>query len=305
MLNSKEFAEKILSDLMNNGSISDILLATKIFAAKRDDKQLLEWVTRELEGYKDEKPPKYRILNSALKVTVFVPYSGTTSVDFPAEIIKEKDIRERLSNMPFHNSIAEIESLCNDGVNERTISMRIPVHVYHVMSPFVNGDIQDAYQYTTKAAVSQILVAVKSVLIDFLLKVCNDDEIDFNTFIQKNPKMNSVIINAGIVNMGHGDVNAQGSTNIVGDKNIINEEIKGKLLRIIGEIDYKTKEHHTNPDYNEILTDIQAELLKDNPAKNYLKRCFQAILSFFNGVGAGVVANDVTPLINSAIALVC
>ena len=69
MLNFKELAENILTDLLNNGSISDILLKTKIFASKKGDVGLLEWVTRELEGY-ENKPPKYRILNSGLKVDV-------------------------------------------------------------------------------------------------------------------------------------------------------------------------------------------------------------------------------------------
>ena len=63
MLNFKKLAENILTDLMNNGSISDILLKTKILASQKGDKELLEWVNHELEGY-EEKPPKYRILNS-------------------------------------------------------------------------------------------------------------------------------------------------------------------------------------------------------------------------------------------------
>ena len=72
MIDCKKLAENILMDLMNNGSISDILLKTKIYASKRGDGELLAWVTKELGGY-EEKPPTYRILNSGLKVVVFVP----------------------------------------------------------------------------------------------------------------------------------------------------------------------------------------------------------------------------------------
>lgn len=58
MLNFKKLAENILEDLMNNGAISDILLKTKIFAFKRGDNELLSWISKELNGYEDETPPK-------------------------------------------------------------------------------------------------------------------------------------------------------------------------------------------------------------------------------------------------------
>lgn len=48
MMNYKEFAESILSDLMGNVSISDVLLKMKIFASQKGDKDLLDWVSKEL-----------------------------------------------------------------------------------------------------------------------------------------------------------------------------------------------------------------------------------------------------------------
>ena len=102
MLNFKELAENILTDLMNNGSISEILLKTKIFADKRGDKELLEWANHELEGY-EEKPPKYRILNSGLRVVVHVPYQGNARIDFPLDMIENDDARERLTEIAERN----------------------------------------------------------------------------------------------------------------------------------------------------------------------------------------------------------
>ncbi len=126
MLNFKELAENILMDLMNNGSISDILLKTKIFASKKGDKELLDWVSHELEGY-EEKPPKYRILNSGLRVEVHVPYQGIVRLDFPVDIIENDDARNRLSNIPFFPPIGEIEDLCNNTEGDDRISMKVPV----------------------------------------------------------------------------------------------------------------------------------------------------------------------------------
>ncbi len=97
MLNFKELAENILMDLMNNGSLPDILLKTKIFATKREDNELLSWISKELDGYEEEeKLPKYRILKCGLKVDVFVPFKGLGSVDFPIDMIEDDTARNSL-----------------------------------------------------------------------------------------------------------------------------------------------------------------------------------------------------------------
>ena len=93
MMNFKELAENILTDLMNNGSLSDILLKTKIFATKRSDNELLLWISKELDGYGDEKLPKYRNLRCGLKVEVVVPFGGYGIVDFPIDMIEDDNAR--------------------------------------------------------------------------------------------------------------------------------------------------------------------------------------------------------------------
>src|SRR5574344_1881394 len=147
MTDYKVLAENILSDLMNNSSISDILLKLKIFASKRVDKELLSWVRKELGGYGEEVPPGYRILYSGLKVKVFIGWGVERWIEFPAEMIKEGDIRKQLTHLPFHQSIGEIEYLCNDAKEDGAIMMHVPVCAYSFISKFINGDIQDAYQY--------------------------------------------------------------------------------------------------------------------------------------------------------------
>ena len=301
MMNYKDLAENILSDIMNNGSISDILLKTKIFASKKGDKELLAWISKELSGYENEKPPKYRIIPSGLKVDVFVPFRGTSRIDFPAEMIKNKEVREKLLNLPFNNPIAEIENLCKEGTEDGFIHAKVHAYAYQFISEFINGEIQGVTQFVTKASVSQIPVAVKSVIIDFMLKISNEEDIDFNTFMKSNSAMTTNInINAGILNSGNGVVNAQGSTTVVGNNNAVSGINKEELLRIVEEIDQMVSVVH-NAEYNEVSNDIRAELQKETPSKNHLKRCFQVIPTILTGVGSGVVANGVSPLVKAAI----
>ena len=230
MLNTKELAENVLSDLMTDKPLSDILLKMKIFASVRKDDELLSWVLKELNGY-EGTPPRYRILPSGLKLKVFVPFQGERWIEFPAEVIKNDQARERLSNFPFHQSITEIECIGKNSDEGRLVKVRVPVYAYTYMDKFIKGDIQDAYQYTTPAAVSQILVSVKSVLIDFLLKVNQEDEIDFNTFMKSQKEMSNTTIIAGIVNTGSGDVYAQGATVVTVDNNTIGADNKAELLK--------------------------------------------------------------------------
>lgn len=301
MLNFKKLAENILEDLMNNGAISDILLKTKIFAFKRGDNELLSWISKELNGYEDETPPKYRILNCGLKVDVGVPYFGPNCIDFPIDMIENDNVRNRLSNITFTLPITEIENLCNDTEKDGRIKTKVPVFAYPFLSKYINGVIQDAYQYTTKAAVLQIITSVKSVLIDFLLKISNEEDIDFNSFIKTEPNM-ITIKNANIVNTGSGDVNAQGSTTIIGDNNTISKDTKQELLRILSEID-KMAAARSNSDYEEVSKDIKTELQKEKPEKKFLKRCFQLIPSFLTSVAASVAGNGLTELVSSALIL--
>lgn len=300
MFNFKKLAENILADLMNNSSMSEILLKAKIFAYKRKDNELLSWVTKELEGY-DEKPPKYRNIICCLKIDVFAYNNGLIRKDFPVEMIKDENIRNLLSNMVLYMPITEIEKLCEDANYNKILTKKVPINTYQFMSGYVNGKIQDAYQCITKAAASQVLVSVKSVLIEFLLKVDNEEDINFNNFIKTNPNM-ITINNANIVNTGSGDVNAQGSTNVVGDNNIISVSNKQDLLKILDEID-KIAGIHPNSDYEEVSKDIRVELKKDNPEKKYLKRCFQLIPQFLTGVVASVTADSITKLVSTALTL--
>lgn len=300
----KLLAENILSDLMNNKSISEILLKLKIFASKKGDEDLLKWVSKELNGYGEEVPPIYRILNAGLKIKVFVGFGVERWIEFPSELINENKIRERLSHLPFHQSVGEIEGLCSENKQDGDIMIHVPVYVYSFISEFVNGEIQDAYQYTTKAAVSQIITQVKSILVDYLLKISDEEDINFNTFITNNSNMNNnITINAGFVNTGNGSINATGATNVVGDNNKVCANDINELLRIISEIDKIAAVAQPNQDYEEASKDIKEELKKDKPEKKFLKRCFQLLPSFLSNVSASVLANELNPLVASALSL--
>ena len=301
MIDVKNQAELILSDLMNNKPISEVLLKVKILASAKSDNELSDWVTNELHGY-NGIPPKYRILPSGLKVELFVPFSGTTLIDFPTEMIEVDKVRDRLSKICFVNPVEEIDKLCNSP-DSNFITFHVTAYVYNYLSKFVNGDIQDVYQFVTNAAVSQILVSVKSVLIDFLLNLCDKENLNFSSFMQNSPIMNNVTINAGVVNTGNGTVNAQDFSTIIGNNNTVSVNDKNELLKILDEIDKLADTLKTNIEFKDLSKDIRSELQKENPVRKYIKRCFQAIPSLLKTVGTEVIASRLSLLINSALSI--
>lgn len=303
MVEFKQLAENILDDLMGKTPVSDILLKTKIFATKKNDQDLLKWVCQELEGYNDT-PPQYRIINAGLKVDVFIPFRGTVKIKFPTEVISQKEIGEMLSRMPIRNSISEIESLCSNADGSQILQMHVPVFVYDFLKPFLNGDIQDSYQYVSKAAVYQIVVTVKSLLIDFLLKISNEEDLDFNSFIKsKSVMITNNHITAGIVNIGDGSIHTNDTTTIIGDNNSINDEQKRRIESIINEIDSLADGLTDRNDYDGVSSDIKNELKKEKPQKSFLKRCFQAIPTILGSLSSDIIANQLQPYISSALQL--
>lgn len=299
--NIKKLAESILSDITSDVSIANILLKTKVFAAKIGDKELLEWVELELKGY-EQNPPEYRIIDAGVKVDIHRGFQEILGYTYPIDMVKEEKIRKRLSHIPVFNSITEIEEMGKND-DSGTIHLDVPSWIwYHHMGHCINGDIQRAYQFGSLSAIRNILVSVKSLLIDYFLKISDNEDIQFSSLIKKNAVTNVTNITAGIVNTGAGNVTAGDVTTVIGNNNTINPQTANKLQEIIQKIDV-IMEAHDNEEYKELSADIAIELKKEVPSKKFLKRCFQAIGGLTSGIASGVIANQVTPYVAAALAM--
>ena len=54
---------------------------------------------------------------------------------------------------------------------------------------------------------------------------------------------------------------------------------------------------------DEVSADIKNELAQTELSKNYLKRCFQLVLGFLVNLSTGVLANEITPLVDDVLIL--
>lgn len=298
----KQLAENILNDLMGNTSITDVLLKTKIFASLRNDVELLSWINKELNGYETEVP-SYRNLTAGIKIQIFKPFQGYFSMNFNLSLIQNDSIRDIMSKMPFYSKLGELEDMVSGDDGDGIIARDLPLVGYGQIAKYIYGDIQQAQQYVSKAAVKQIVVSVKSILIDYLLKFNEEETIDFISFAKSQPTMVTNNITAAIVNTGNGSIDASNSTNVVGDSNNITISSQKELLDIIDKLDLIALEMKDEK-YSEISMDIRSELNSPSPSKKFLTRCFQAIPSVISGISTGIIANEITPLIEKALSLI-
>ncbi len=304
--NISDIAQKILSDIMNDASLSGIMLKTKIFAVKNSDKDLLEWVSNELKGYKD-RPPLYRIIDCGVKVDVHRGFQEVLGFEYPVEMIKDEKIRERVSHIALQQPISEIEELIKDAEMTNTIHVPLPVSIwYYHMGHCITGQIQRAYQFATIASVKNILVVIKSMLIDYFLKIDNNEEIDFSSIMRKDASLTNIThnttYNAAIVNTGDGNVEAHQITNIANGDVILNDNIKHELKAIIDNIKHIV-EQVDSPDLRDIIKEADEEIQKPKTKIKIVKRCLQAMKGLSYEVGVSVIADQLSSLLTKALSI--
>lgn len=298
----KQIAENIISDIMNNQPIANILLKAKIFATKKNDIKFLDWINNELKGYEDNLPD-YRKLQAGIIVDIHRGFQMVTNFPYPIEMIKDKSIRKLIEVIPISVPISAVEDISKR--DSDTIHMEIPVNIwYHHMNHCISGEIQRAYRSTNISGVKNIIVAVKNIVIEYMLQYGDNENINFESIMES--KQNEIVMhkttyNAAIVNTGSGNINATNTTNIVGNENTINAQTKEGLEEIMSQI--KEILPSNDPELKEIVLEIESEISQLTPKKSIIKRGLQAMKGLTQGITAGVIANKLPELITSALAL--
>lgn len=298
----KQIAESILADIMNDKPVATILLKAKIFATKKNDIKFLSWINNELNGYEDNLPD-YRKLQSGIRVDIHRGFQTVTNFTYPVELIRDKSIRKLLDVFPINVPISSVEDISKS--DSDTIQMEIPVNIwYYHMNHCISGEIQRAYSLTNISGVKNIIVAVKNIIVDYMLKYGENENINFESIMESTQKeivMNNTTYNAAIVNTGSGNITATNTSNIVGDKNTINSQTKEELRNIMSQI--KELLASDDSELKEVVFEIESEISQPNPKKSIIKRGLQAMLGLAQGVTAGVIANNLPGLVSSALSL--
>lgn len=306
VIKTKKLIEGIIEDLSNNVAITNIFNKVQILASYLDNEAFSLWVRNERMGYRDvNQLPEYR----KTKVEIVVDgVSGRYSLKkfpIPNGALGEDKIEEMMRTYFCYDKISNLEPFKSNLEGSNTIVL--PEIAYsRLRKLFPMGDVHVAYHRIPNLFFAGVVDAVNSKLLDFLLEINKEMEIDadFNT-INKKQYIDNVAnqtINAGVVNMGSGNITIESSQVVGGNGNTmpISSDIKAKIQEIIAEIEkIKIEDDADKNDIAEEIFAIKEELHKEFPSKTLLKRSLRALKTIGSIAQEKVIEHGIDQLLNS------
>lgn len=296
-LSVRGMIESILLDMAENRPVDSYVLKTQMVSKMLKNEKLSSWIDKEINGYEDiNELPSYRVLKTQIIANLIIDHgikaAKFTNHEMPLYVLGTEKADE-LSTLYIKDSIVKLGKLTKLKGYSLT-----DYEKYWLSTIYEHSNILSAYKPVSLPNIDIIIHKFKSKLLDIFMEL-NDTifnaEIDFD-IMAKRAEIEKIVnqtINAGIVNMGNGHVNANDSTNIGGQNNsvVINNEVKGEIKKVVTQIKEvaETFEDEKEEVLNE-LARIITQLDKPAPKTNIITSALQTI----NGILMGVAGNLAT-----------
>ncbi|WP_201529060.1 hypothetical protein [Psychrobacter frigidicola] len=172
-----EIIEVLSSD---NGILTEALIKTKVLLHKIGHKELVIWVNKELNGYTEsDELPDYRLIPAQVRVSATNGAYTVNSHPIPMHHL-DKELRHSLEEARLTYSLAIIERIVVSS-KEDILHKPIPMELNGMLGKGLANSylIQRAWSEIPVASVSNILMQVRSRLLDFILELSSEfSEID-------------------------------------------------------------------------------------------------------------------------------
>jgi predicted transcriptional regulator len=299
-LSVRGMIESILQDMAENRPVDSYVLKIQMVSKMLKNEKLSSWIDKELNGYEEinELPP-YRVLKTQIIANLIIDHgikaAKLTNHEMPLYVLGTEKADE-LSTLYIKDPIIKLCKLT------KLKGYSLSNYEKHWLSTIYEySNILSAYKPVSLSNIDVIIHKFKSTLLDIFMEL-NDtifnDEIDFDIMAKRTQieKIVNQTINAGIVNMGNGYLNANDSTNIGGQNNsvVINNKLKDEIERVVAQI--KEVAETFVDEKEEVLTElarIRIQLNKPSPKISTISSAFQTI----NAILIGVAGNMATPVV--------
>lgn len=203
-------------------NLTTALMKTKVLLHKLGEKNLIDWVNGELNGYPDEANiPEYRVIPVIVQGNASNGVWRYQSQNLPVFHLDDK-LQKRLNISNLTQSIAVIE----DYAKSDHMQLLIPPELYPFLSKGLdNGfQVESAWGKFAAGAMKQVLTEVSSRLLDFLLDLSEKfpNEMDSKEMKEKSKEI-------GVSDLFNHAVFGDNATIVVGDSNTQN--IKNKVVK--------------------------------------------------------------------------
>lgn len=301
----KNLVDRIIQDLGEDKPIKGILLKAQIVASKLNNNDFKTWIENEQNGYPDASNlPDYRVLNAIVKADLSIPFSGyVRNYTIPAGIYDDPIIEECICKVRITHSLQEIETIY-ENKKGGNVSTNLPAMAYTEVNKYVSGNVEQLKQEFSVASLIHIVDIFKSKLLSFFLDIEKEMNVGINfskieeqqdkiTQIMNTYYINSAIANTGVGSVSAGDIRDNTSLQIISDS-----EQKEKFLSLVSQLKEEANSLN-NSDLTETIDLITEECNKPSWAKRTLRVALNAV----QGIATGIAANQLTPIVTNALAL--
>lgn len=300
-------------------SLVSPLLKTKVFASRIGNKNLLNWVNKELNGYSmDDNLPEYRIGSATSSCTLRQGYAMQENTPVPVSFIQDETLRNFFTQYEFRDSVKTLESYFSDKGND--ILMKIlPVDFWAFLTREFRkngfkGEIRDIKKMSHISSITQTLTEVRSKFLDLMINLESefpDLPEDFSDYTETTKENLTQTINYIMGDSYNISNSGDGSTINIGDKNNINsasgtdisqenhiddtkkEQIES-LLKEIREV--ADKIDISKDDKEDLLFEaerISSQLSREKPKKNIISQSLNTVFNILTSVTANVLTNPI------------
>lgn len=241
----------IINDLVDNDkSLNSALLKTKVLASRIKNKDLIDWVNKEINGYSSNSElPNYRKnISTHVKGDYISGNMHYKNQSIPVVGLNEK-FNSNLSKTHFTNSIIALEFLVKD-TKSTTLMYPFPAEIVSIIeenwinmgNPYLQ--LINARKIIPTNSITEILVQVRNKLLDFMLEIDSEygDLTEIKDLTEKTNEISKIMNQTIINNNGDGNVSNTGDNSSINYSNNITKNNLEELKSYFKEIGISDKD---------------------------------------------------------------
>ncbi len=281
-----------------NSSVVELLRKAKIAASKLELSDFLDWIEKELNGYKTtDTIPEYREIHGDPRG--WNPYHGWIPLLF-AEDSKTQDL---ISKRKVIQSVGTLEGLILN--KDSSGSLEMP------FSPEANQQISKAVGFTTKftlmissSSIISILDTVRNIILDWSIRLEKEgilgDGISFSK-AERERAQEKIVYNIEKIE------NFTGNMGVMKDKASIKieqnyseseiKELKNIMIQIKDNLNTINLDESQQKQLEAETQAVQSELDNNNPKKKFIRDKLGSIKRILEGATGNIIAQGISLLI--------
>lgn len=218
--------EEVISELVDGSkSLLSPLMRLQYFAKRTGNKELLEYVLAELNGYKGQiEIPEYRTSGAIIQVDIQFGEVKHPNLEIPVEMLPEQN-RDAFRKFYLTESVPVLEQMIIEKDDAKNYShylvLNLPLTKVHLFqdaaaklykNPVYKAGVIGARLLTNRNIIPRVLTAVRSRLLDFCMEV--GEAFGYNIEIESFNKSQS-LNNEKIIHLMSTVINTHGDGNVV------------------------------------------------------------------------------------------